>query len=294
MKPLTNLWTFALVLLTTLSCTKEEESNSTLILPRLSLSKLAADASKQSPYDVLHLDGKWKLSVPVDANGGNIGAATTISNSKLAEGYADKYFYTLDAPYSNVVRLWCPVNGATTSPGSGSDHPRVELNEHPLYWYTKAQAGISSAIVGGRMDVVLSIKQFSATGDIIIGQIHGAGTPASGYPFVMVHAMGDSIVAVVKGDTVGNLGTRKFTLLRNVGLGEQISFSIVDSSNNHIYFTAACKGATGKGSWHTAVPANWKTVQVRFQVGNYLQDHDVSAPDNVGSKVNLYSLRVVH
>jgi len=33
---------------------------------------------------------------------------------------------------------------------------------------------------------------------------------------------------------------------------------------------------------------------VRFQVGNYLQDHDLSAADNLGSKVNLYSLKVTH
>jgi hypothetical protein len=137
-------------------------------------------------------------------------------------------------------------------------------------------------------------KQFSSTGDVIIGQIHGAGTPASSYPFVMLHAMNDSIVAVVKGDTVGNTGTKRYTLLRNVTLGAKISFSIVDSTNSHIYFSASCTGATGKGSWNTAVPANWKTVLVRFQVGNYLQDHDLSAASSLGSKVNLYSLKVMH
>jgi len=294
MKALTNLWVLALAAFTTLSCTKQEDT-STLILPRLSMAKLAAvaAATKPAPYDVLHLGSNWKLSVPIDVDGGNTGTATTISNSKLADGYNSDYFYTLDSPYTDVVRLWCPVNGATTSPGSGSDHPRVELNEL-TNWYTKNQSGISDEIIGGRMDVVLSVRQFSATGDVIIGQIHGTGTPAGSYPFVMLHASNDSIVAVVKGDTVGNTGTKKYTLLRNVTLGAKITFSIVDSTNGHIYFTASSTGATGKGSWSTAVPANWKTVLVRFQVGNYLQDHDLSAVSTSGSKVNLYSLKVTH
>jgi len=245
------------------------------------------------PNQVLNLT-KWKLSVPVDASGGNAGAATTISISSLLAGYNSSYFYVLDSPYTNIVRFWCPANGATTSPGSGSDHPRTELIETPLLWYTKNQTGISGETIGGRLNAQISVKQHSDVQDIIVGQIHGGGTVASSYPFVMLHVKNDSVFAVVKGDTVGNANTLKYTLLRNYTLGSKITFSIVDSTNNKLYFTASSAGATGPGSWNTPVPSKWTTVQLRFSAGNYLQDHQPSAANNVGSKVNAYYYTIIH
>lgn len=246
-----------------------------------------------TPNQVLDLT-KWKLSVPIDANGGNTGAATTISNTNLLNGYSSSYFYVLDSPYTNIVRFWCPANGATTSPGNGSDHPRTELIETPLLWYTQDQTGISGETIGGRLNGQISVKQFSDTADIIVGQIHGGGTVASSYPFVMLHVKDDSVFAVVKGDTVGNANTLKYTLLRNYTLGSKITFSIVDSTNNKLYFTASSSGATGPGSWNTPVPSKWNTVQVRFSAGNYLQDHQPGAASSVGSKVNAYYYTIIH
>ncbi|TZF82655.1 polysaccharide lyase family 7 protein [Pedobacter sp. BS3] len=274
------------------ACSKPKSAEN--LIPVNNTSSPATVNTNPSPYDVLNLGSIWKLSVPVDANGGNTGAATTISNTKLKNGYTSEYFYTIDSPYNNVVRLWCPVNGATTSPGSGSDHPRTELIEYPLLWYTQDQSGISGETIGGRLDAQVAVKQFSSTGDIIIGQIHGGGTIASSYPFVMLHARHDTVIVYVKGDTVGNAGTVKNVLLKNVALGAKITFSITDSTNNKLYFKASAPGATGTGQWNTDVPANWRHVQVRFSAGNYLQDHDPNAPDSQGSKVNVYSLKITH
>lgn len=280
-----------LVLIAGAACTKKDSP--TLSGSNITLMITAATANP-SPYAVLNLGTIWKLSVPVDKDGGNTGPATTISNNKLADGYSSNYFSTIDSPYTNIVRLWCPVNGATTTPGSGSDHPRTELIEYPSLWYTKNQTAISGETIGGRLDILFAVKQFSSTNDIIIGQIHGGGTLASGYPFVMVHINNDSLVAWVKGDTTTNTGTKHYTLLRNIKSGTKISLSITDSTNNRIYFRAAASGAKGTGTWNTTVPAAWAAVQVRFQTGNYLQDHDLSAASTSGSKVNLYSVKITH
>jgi hypothetical protein len=272
------------------ACTKKDTA--TLSSSDITLMATAA-TTNPSPYTVLNLDTFWKLSVPIDSNGSNTGPATTISRTKLAAGYSSNYFTTMDSPYTNIVRLWCPVNGATTTPGSGSDHPRTELIENTP-WYTKNQAAISKETIGGRLDVVMAIKQFSSTNDIIIGQIHGGGKVASSYPFVMVHINNDSLVAWVKGDTTTNNNTKHYTLLRNVKLGTKIAFSITDSTNNKIYFRASASGASGTGAWNIAVPIPWAAVQVRFQTGNYLQDHDLSAASSPGSKINLYSVKITH
>jgi hypothetical protein len=273
------------------ACTKKDTT--TLSSSNITLMTTAVTA-KPSPYTVLNLGAIWKLSVPVDKDGGNTSQATTIGNNKLADGYSSNYFSTMDSPYTNIVRLWCPVNGATTTPGSGSDHPRTELIEYPALWYTKNQTAISGETIGGRLDVVFAVKQFSSTNDIIVGQIHGGGTVASSYPFVMVHINNDSLVAWVKGDTTTNTGTKHYTLLRKIKLGTKISLSITDSTNNKIYFRAVASDASGTGTWNTAVPAVWAAVQVRFQTGNYLQDHDLSAASTLGSKVNLYSVKITH
>jgi|GEM_PF-3370874 len=283
----------ASVSILTAACTKNDSKAITQASETLSVSPLTTLAVTPTPNQVLDLS-LWKLSVPVDANGGNTGAATTISNNSLLHGYSSSYFYVLDSPYTNVVRFWCPVNGATTTPGSGSDHPRTELQETPLTWYTQDQPGITGETIGGRLSAVVSVKQFPDTADVIIGQIHGAGTVASGYPFVMLHIRNDSVIAYVKGDTVGNAGTVHATLLTNVALGAQVTYSIVDSSNNKIYITASAPGASGTGSWNTPVPTPWQTVQVRFTAGNYLQDHEPGAASSIGCKLNCYSLKITH
>lgn len=276
------------------SCGKQNALSSKSQPEKTTTQEQFYDPDNPSPYSVLQLGSIWKLSVPVDANGGNSGAATTVSNNRLRDGYSSDYFYTIDSPYTNVVRLWCPVNGATTTPGAGSDHPRTELAEYPMTWYTEDQSNISGETIGGRLTAVVSVKQHSPVGDIIIGQIHGAGTIASGYPFVMLHIRHDSLIAYVKGDTVGNGGTVKSLLLKNIELGTKINFTITDSADNNIYFHASASGSTGSGLWHTPVPAPWRTVQLRFSAGNYLQDHDINASGSLGSKVNLYSLQIVH
>jgi len=276
------------------ACTKNTDSHNQIAIKNSANTGQSEDIIKPLPYAVLQLGDIWKLSVPVDANGGNTGSATTISNNKLKQGYSSDYFYTVDSPYTNVVRLWCPVNGATTTPGQGSDHPRTELAEYPLTWYSEDQAQIIGEIIGGRLTAVTAVKQHGPSADIIIGQIHGAGSVASGYPFVMLHLRHDSIIAYVKGDTVGNAGTVKSVLLKNVALGTKIHYSITDSTDNHIYFKVTAAGATGTGTWNAVVPEPWKTVQLRFSAGNYLQDHDPNAPASMGSKVNLYSLHIDH
>ena len=246
-----------------------------LYLLSLSLNKANAGIYVLPPDSILNLK-PWSLALPININGQEqMGTkCISITNTALNAGYTSKYFYS---SADTGVTFWCPIDGATTSPGVGSDHPRTELVET-----TNRPMGQKQSLTA-----IVAINQYaSKSKDIIIGQIHGAGT-FSYAPFVMLHATNGSIIAYVKGDTVGNTGISKSVLLQNVAIGAKLSYTIYSDSTD-IYFTASCAGATGTGKWNTPIPAIWSGLPVRFSAGDYVQDTGQSSTD--GGKVTFYKL----
>jgi len=248
-----------------------------LSLMIFSLHNAYAGPGISSPDSVLNLTS-WTLTLPINSNGLEQEGTKCISitNQALNAGYTSKYFYV---SADTGITFWCPIDGATTSPGVGSDHPRTELVE------------ITNRALGqyASLSAIAAVKQYpSKTNDIIIGQIHG-GAAFSYAPFVMLHATAGNIIAYVKGDTTGNAGTTKYTLLQNVNIGAKVSYSIASDSTT-IYFTASCPGATGTGKWSTPIPPTWAGLPVRFSAGDYVQDTGISSID--GGMITFYQLLI--
>ncbi|MDO7876612.1 polysaccharide lyase family 7 protein [Hymenobacter sp. ASUV-10] len=241
-------------------------------------------APAQTPHQVLDLSS-WKLTLPVDSNGGTTGAAISIGNSQLVAGYAHTSYFKTVAGTTPTVQFWCPSNGATTSPGAGSDHPRTELLENGGWRINR----------GGTLFARAQVLQYPpSTGDIIIGQIHGGKVTENGVvtdyssaPFVMLHVRNGQLFIVVKGTTSGNTGTVQQTLFTNVALTKKLVYKL-RTDGNRIYVAASCADATpdpslpppsaaGTVSWSVLVPTPWKTLPVRFAAGAYVQDVSTSA-----------------
>jgi len=232
------------------------------------------------PYQVVDLS-PYTLTLPINSNGlEQMGTtAISISNSKLLSGYQSTYFKTTS---DTGIVFWCPIDGATTSPGSGSDHPRTELFESAV-WSNNQSASLSAQ---------LSINQYpSVSKNIIIGQLHGGGTVYKTYPFVMLNIKSGTLTATVKGELTGNLNTKKITLLQNVALNKKLSYTITCTGTN-ISFTASCNGATGVGNWTTPIPTSWINGMVHFSAGDYVQDTGTNSSD--GGKVTFYKLSINH
>lgn len=231
------------------------------------------------PSNVLPLTN-LTLTLPINDSGKEqmFTKAVNIKSTVLNNGYTSKYFYT--APDSGVA-FWCPIDGATTSPGVGTDHPRCELVD-PFLWTMDK---------GGTLSATLAVNQTPGNKqDIIIEQIHGGGT-ASAAPFVMLHYTAGNLVCFVKGELTGNTGTVKSTLLTKVALNTRIACSI-STNGTDITVKAAAAGAIGTGSWTTPVPTAWSGVPVHFSAGDYVQDTGASSTD--GGKVTFYKLSIAY
>ena len=242
-------------------------------------SSLNGKADTIPPTKLLNL-APWKLTLPINSSGVEQMGTTAISkdSSKLLKGYFSKYFY--GTPDSGVA-FWCPINGATTTPTAGSNHPRTELTEN--YQWTMDKPGTLSASL-------IVNKYPKDTSDIIIGQIHGGGVSNTA-AFVMLHIYSGSIIAYVKGTLTNNVGTQKSTLLKNVSLGARLDYTISTDGTN-IIITAASPSATGTGYWKVGIPTPWNGITVRFQAGSYVQSTGKDSTD--GGLLTFYKLNITH
>ena len=250
-----------------------------IALSCLFFSSQVQSQSLPTPNNVLDLS-KWSLTLPINSSGvEQMGTkAISIKAAQLTKGYTSKYFYT--TPDTGVA-FWCPIDGATTSPTSGTNHPRTELIEDSL-WIMNQQATLSASLI---------VNQYPKdTNTIIIGQIHGGGV-SSAAPFVMMRIQSGSIIVYVKGNLVNDSGTVKGILLTNVALGKKLNYTI-STDGAKIYATASCPGAAGTGSWSCPIPALWTTPTVHFSAGDYVQCTGNSSID--GGLVTFYSLKISH
>ncbi len=242
-------------------------------------SSLNVKADTIPPTKLLNL-APWKLTLPINSSGVEQMGTTAISkdSSKLLKGYFSKYFY--GTPDSGVAS-WCTINGATTTPTAGSNHPRTELTEN--YQWTMDKPGTLSASL-------IVNKYPKDTSDIIIGQIHGGGVSNTA-AFVMLHIYSGSVIAYVKGTLTNNVGTQKSTLLKNVSLGAKLDYTISTDGIN-IIITASSPGATGTGNWKVGIPTPWNGITVRFQAGSYVQSTGKDSTD--GGLLTFYKLNITH
>ncbi|HMJ92352.1 MAG TPA: polysaccharide lyase family 7 protein, partial [Candidatus Acidoferrum sp.] len=219
-------------------------------------------------FDLSH----WKLTLPINADGGTTGKAVEVKQPQL-QTYTSEFFYT---GTDGAMVFWCPVLGATTS---GATEPRSELRE--LLDPTDSSVNWSAYgthILRGQCRVT----QQPDTGDVIIGQVHG-------YPsqrLVKVqYGSGRVLVYIRKSLTVS--GDAKFTY--TVGSDVLINYEIkvVDG----VAFVTV-NGVTNSHNFGASDPSWLTDSTFYFKAGAYLQDHD--GPITEGGRVSFYQLSFSH
>ena len=217
----------------------------------------------------------WKITLPVDSNGTNIGNAIEKTAAELVAGYTNAvYFYT--APDGAMV-FWCPISGATTS---GSTYPRSELRE--LLNPANDNINWNSAVGIHTLDGVCKVTQVPSTGKVIIGQIHGFSGNA--YPMIKMQFESSSIRCLCKSDPAGD-GTDDIILtFPNPGVNKLISYRIQTFGTN---LNVTVNNTTLVGNISL-----WGGAICYFKAGNYCQDN--VGTNGEGSSVSFYSLNVNH
>jgi hypothetical protein len=239
-----------------------------LIAGAAGLVSLSAHASCLSvpPSSVLDLD-HWKLTLPVDAQGGTSGEAAEIPTSRLIDGYRSGYFCVEP---SGAVKFWAPVNGATTDE---SEYPRSELrylidpDDDNVNWNPgRDDAGLSSRLVVERVP--------SSTHKVVIGQIHGFGTNA----FIKLRYLYNpsthraAVAALVNEDPHASDSTN-YGSVGGLANGEPFTYSIA----------VVARTITIKVNRHVLtsfhVPYGWLHVPMYFKAGTYDQANGSSSTD---------------
>ena len=245
--------------------------------------------SLKPPYPTFNF-GIWKLQLPVDIYGGNGGvngsqfADAEISTAALDTGFSDLYFY-LNA--SNQIVFTTPANGATTSPGSGSNHTRSELRE--LYTGTGADSNSDwNSGVGGTMTASVQVTSVApASDEATIGQIHGQSAT-----FVVLEYRTSGTISLQLYATPTATSATITTLLSGVSLNDSITYTLAYSGNT---VTATVNDVTRGTSSTTpfSVPS-WAGQSVYFKLGAY---HDATNTGNGGTdqtQVIVKSMSVTH
>ncbi|WP_445183369.1 polysaccharide lyase family 7 protein [Pseudonocardia sp. Cha107L01] len=226
-------------------------------------SQTAAPATPASPPPLpppgIALSG-WKLSLP-EAN--DKGDAASIEPAAFKEPW-------MTALPDGGLMFWAPTSGATTK---NSTHPRTELQS--LHYFS-AGTGVHTLAAS------LTLLQLPQDGGgIILGQIHGAG-PISSVPYVMLRVQDNKLRVVVK-----QVGKGKklinYPLLDNVGLNNQLDYTITDLGNGSMTFSATYNGQTRQST--APVPTKFLGKTVRFQAGDYQQANSSSGPQDGGRVV---------
>ncbi len=106
--------------------------------------------------------------------------AGTISSLLLSSGYSFYPYFYANADKNIVLRA--PANGATTTPGCGSDHVRTEMIEG-YDGPDSDQKGNWKYNTGGKLTGDVQINQVVKGEKVIFAQLHAAGAP----PFVGVY-----------------------------------------------------------------------------------------------------------
>lgn len=237
-----------------------------------------SSATPSDSFDLTH----WRLTIPADANGGNSGAAVSIEPDELAAGYSSQWFYSGS---DGAMVFWAPVDGATTG---NSDYPRSELRElidgrnSDTNW-TDSDGGTLAA----RRAVT---KVPSASGAVIVGQIHGYGDgirPLAKLVYRYQNGVG-SLEADIDTAPTGS-GTASFPLASSIPLGQAFDYQIGIAPGN----TRPVLSISVNGNAVTySLPAEWDGVGLYFKAGAYVIATGDSSAD--GGQVAFYRLSATH
>ncbi|TWF79500.1 alginate lyase [Pseudonocardia hierapolitana] len=207
----------------------------------------------------------WKLTLPEEGESGN---AEEVEPAAVTDPW-------LTAGPDGSLTFWAPAAGATTK---NSKSPRTELiSLNDFSAGTDGEHTLSAS---------LAVSQVPADSEeIIIGQIHGSGDIKS-VPYVMLHYKDGNIEAEVKQKQKGD-EKQTVPLLSGVPLNERFDFTITDTGDGSMTFSASYGGNTQQAT--SQVPEAFRGEPVRFQVGDYQQAESAQGDDD-GGRVTFYTI----
>ncbi|EJD43023.1 concanavalin A-like lectin/glucanase [Auricularia subglabra TFB-10046 SS5] len=211
----------------------------------------------------------WKLQLPVDMyrRPDPASPAWGISSRDLVGGFADDFFYANTT--SQEVVFTAPANGASTTPGAGSDHTRSELRE---VWSGGDAHGDWINTIGGAMRGrcrVLSVAPGST--QATFAQIHGQDFV---FALLLYRAPKNSIELKVYNSNAEGAGSTTYTVRKPVTLGDTIDYDLV-------FYDNAVRATVNGNLTVVTVDDSWLLAPVYFKAGAYhAVDNAGNAPDD--------------
>lgn len=235
-----------------------------------------ADASDNPAPGALFDLSHWWLTLPVDANGNPSGSAQTMRQDQISgsNGYKSRYFYTSSG---GGMVLMAPANGATTTPGQGSDHVRSELREdaNSSHYWTNAQ--------GGQMSATVKVHAVNATQRATVGQIHSK----DGILLLMKYdAVSKSLSACVY-QTPTSAKCPEKQVASGIAIDQKYDFTIIWVKQQ------LAVTVNGQKTSFTTDPS-WDGTGVYFKIGAYSPAPDSGNDPKDRTTVVVYKLAVSH
>jgi hypothetical protein len=222
----------------------------------------------------------WKITLPVDANGGFSGNAMEVKN--LSTYQSSKYFYTAA---DGAMTFVAPVEGATTS---GSSYSRSELRE--MNGTANAAWNLKT---GGFMSATLEVdaapNRDGMGGRIIVGQIHGQDDE-------LVRLYWENGKLYFANDQAGsNNSETKFYFVNasgqqpSVSLDERFSYTI-NAKGDTLEVTVFADGQVYKSV--STINSVWQSDTFYFKAGAYLGANETNGTGY--GQTSFYALSVNH
>ncbi|MBQ0821674.1 polysaccharide lyase family 7 protein [Microvirga sp. HBU67558] len=222
----------------------------------------------------------WKITLPVDPNGGFIGTAMEVKN---LSGYQhSKYFYTAA---DGAMTFVAPVEGATTS---GSSYSRSELRE-----MNGTATAAWNLTTGGFMSATLEVdaapNRDGVGGKIVVGQIHGQDDE-------LVRLYWENGKLYFANDQAGSSNTEtKFFFVNasgqqpSVSLDERFSYTI-NAKGDDLEVTVFADGQVYKSV--SKINSVWQSDTFYFKAGAYLGANETNGSGY--GQTSFYALSFNH
>jgi hypothetical protein len=231
----------------------------------------------------------YYLGLPIDVYGGTGGAngdqfaEQNINSSTLAGGFSDPYFYLNS---SNQMVFTAPSNGATSSPGVGTNDVRSELREE-YYGAGYSNGSDWDSTIGGTLTASCVVNATSVdTDEATIGQIHGQNQP-----FVLLKYLpaSNSIGVSILTTNTTNSGSTTTTMATGITLGTTINYKLQFSGST---VTVTVNGNTQSFT----VDSSWTGAGngVYFKLGAYSGAPNTGNPAGDETQVTFSSFSVTH
>jgi Ca2+-binding RTX toxin-like protein len=238
---------------------------------------LNPDLSPSGNFDLT----KWKIGLPIDANGGYSGTATEVKN---LIGYEHPtYFYT--GPDGAMV-FATPVEGATTSGSNFARSELLEMNGTVRAAWNLQQGGVMTASL--EIDRA-PIKFSGVAGRIVVGQIHGLDNE-----LVRLYWENNKIY-FVNGQAGATNAATTFYLTNasgeqpNISINERFSY-ILQAKGDDLVVRVEADGQTYTSQ--TRINDIWDTDVFYFKAGTYL---GVNETQGTGwGQTSFYNLTINH